>query len=137
VRAQPGANGVNSWTWLGILVGILVCTVLIHDLFQKDRAILRNFPLIGLVPEVGARRIQGYVDSFRNELMAVTHASGYSHPGQYTPHDVEISAGPGIFKSLYEIYGYRKAQFTPDADPTFKEPDEELAKKMVRRLSLV
>ncbi|HKU41271.1 MAG TPA: FMN-binding glutamate synthase family protein [Polyangiales bacterium] len=91
----------------------------------------------GMVPEVGAKRVQGYLDSFRNELMAVTHASGYAHPGQYTPHDVEVSAGPGIFKSLYEIYGYEKPQFVPDGPPTQKEPDHELAKKMVRRLSVV
>jgi glutamate synthase domain-containing protein 2 len=91
----------------------------------------------GMVPEVGARRIEGYLDSFRNEMMAVTHASGYAHPGQYTPHDVEVSAGPGIFQSLFDIYGYEKAQLTPDAAPKFKEPDQELAKKMVRRLSVV
>jgi len=69
--------------------------------------------------------------------MAVTHASGYAHPGQYTPHDVEISAGPGIFKSLFDIYGYEKVQLAPDAAPTHKEPDGELTKKMVHRLSIV
>jgi glutamate synthase domain-containing protein 2 len=91
----------------------------------------------GMVPETGGRRAQGYLESFRNELMAVTQASGYAHPGQYTPHDVEISAGPGIFKSLYEIYGYDKTQLAPDTPPQNKQPDEELAKKMVKRLSIV
>jgi glutamate synthase domain-containing protein 2 len=91
----------------------------------------------GIVPEVAARRAQGYLESFRNELIAVTQASGYHHPGQYTPHDVELSAGPGVFKSLFEIYGYEKAQFAPDLEPTHKERDEELASKMVRRLTVV
>lgn len=90
----------------------------------------------GMVPEVGARRAQGYLESFRNELMAVTHASGYAHPGQFTPHDVEVSAGPGIFKSLYEVYGYEKPQLAPDEPPRFKEPDRALAQKMVHRLSI-
>jgi hypothetical protein len=90
-----------------------------------------------MVPEIGGRRAQGYLESFRNELMAVTQASGYAHPGQYTPHDVEISAGPGTFKSLYEIYGYDKTQLAPDVPPQNKEPDDELAKKMVHRLSIV
>jgi glutamate synthase domain-containing protein 2 len=91
----------------------------------------------GMVPEVGARRCQGYLESFRNELMAVTHASGYAHPGQYTPHDVEVSAGPGIFKSLFEVYGYEKAQLAPDAQPSHKEPDDVKQERMVRRLSIV
>lgn len=91
----------------------------------------------GMVPEVGARRCQGYIESFRNELMAVTHASGYAHPGQYTPHDVEVSAGPGIFKSLYEVYGYEKTQLSPDAPPSHKEPDDVKQERMVRRLSIV
>jgi glutamate synthase domain-containing protein 2 len=91
----------------------------------------------GMVPEVGARRCQGYIESFRNELMAVTHASGYSHPGQYTPHDVEVSAGPGIFKSLYELYGYQKTQLAPDLPPSHKEPDDAKQERMVRRLSVV
>ena len=69
--------------------------------------------------------------------MAVTHASGYAHPGQYTPHDVEVSAGPGLFKSLYELYGYEKTQLAPDQEPTRKEPDEAKHERMVQRLSVV
>jgi len=56
-------------------------------------------------------------------LNAVTHAAGYEHPGQFTPHDVEVSAGPGIFKSLYEIYGYNKKQYLPHREPVFKEAE--------------
>ncbi len=44
----------------------------------------------------------------------------FAHPGQFTPHDVEISAGPNIFKPLYEIFGYDKRQYAPGETPRFK-----------------
>jgi glutamate synthase (ferredoxin) len=77
----------------------------------------------GLDVEHAARRVQGYVDTFRAELEAMTHAAGYVHPGEFTPHDVEVSAGPGVFKSLHEIYGYDKKQYAPGRAPRFKPPD--------------
>ena len=77
----------------------------------------------GLHVEENAHRAQAYIETFRIELHAVTHAAGYKHPGQFTPHDVEVSAGPGIFKSLYEIYGYNKKQYAPDMEPVFKEAE--------------
>jgi glutamate synthase (ferredoxin) len=75
----------------------------------------------GVVPEDNARRFAAYVEAFSGEVMAVTHAAGYEHPGEFTPHDIEISAGPNIFKTLYELYGYDKKQFHPDRAPRFKE----------------
>ena len=75
----------------------------------------------GLVPEVNAKRFTAYIETFRAEVMAVTHASGYVHPGQFTPHDVEVSAGPNVFKTLYDIFGYDKKQYAPGAKPCFKE----------------
>ena len=77
----------------------------------------------GLVVEVAAERVKNYIEVFRSELDAMTHAAGYAHPGQFTPHDVEVSAGPGIFKSLYELYGYDKKQYAPDMTPAFKVHD--------------
>jgi len=74
----------------------------------------------GLVPEVQAKRFVGYVEAFRGELMAVTYAAGYEHPGQFTPHDVEVSAGPNVFKSLYEVMGYDKKQYAPGRPPVWK-----------------
>ena len=56
----------------------------------------------------------------RGEVLGVTHAAGDSHPGQFTPHDVEVSAGPNIFKPLYEIFGYDKRQYAPGETPRFK-----------------
>jgi len=77
----------------------------------------------GLDVPRAAKRVQGYVETFRAELEALTHAAGYGHPGEFTPHDVEVSAGPGTFKSLYEIYGYDKKQHAPDRPPRYKPPD--------------
>lgn len=60
----------------------------------------------GLVPVHQAQRFARYLRSFRNELMAITHACGYEHPDQFTAEDVEISTGPAQFKSLRELEGY-------------------------------
>ncbi|MBI3299920.1 MAG: FMN-binding glutamate synthase family protein [Elusimicrobia bacterium] len=60
----------------------------------------------GLKPELAAARFMRYCQSFRNELLAVTHACGYEHPSQFTSDDIEVSAGPGLFKPLREVYGY-------------------------------
>ena len=60
----------------------------------------------GLVPAYQAQRFARYLKSFRNELMALTHACGYEHPSQFTGEDVEISTGPAQFKTLRELEGY-------------------------------
>jgi glutamate synthase (ferredoxin) len=60
----------------------------------------------GLVPEVQSLRLARFVQSFRNEVLAVTHASGYEHPSQFTADDIEISSGPAQFKTLRELHGY-------------------------------
>jgi glutamate synthase (ferredoxin) len=77
----------------------------------------------GLVVERAAERLKNYIETFRAEVDAMAHAAGYEHPGQFTPHDVEVSAGPGIFKSLYEIYGYDKKQYVPGKPGVFKAHD--------------
>ncbi|MBI3551814.1 MAG: FMN-binding glutamate synthase family protein [Elusimicrobia bacterium] len=64
----------------------------------------------GLSPAVQSLRFARFCQSFRNELMAVTHACGYEHPCQFTADDVEISAGPGVFKTLRELHGYTPAR---------------------------
>ena len=75
----------------------------------------------GLVPAVQGDRFAGYIESFRGELMGVTYAAGYEHPGQFTPHDVEVSSGPNKFSTFYDLFGYDKKQFAPDKEPRFKE----------------
>lgn len=77
----------------------------------------------GLVVDVAAEKVKNYLEVFRAELDAMTHAAGYEHPGQFTPHDVEVSAGPGIFRSLYELYGYDKKQYVPGRVLGFKQSD--------------
>lgn len=64
----------------------------------------------GLDPDVQSVRFARFCQSFRNELLAVTHACGYEHPSQFTADDIEVSAGPGIFKTLREVHGYTPAR---------------------------
>jgi glutamate synthase (ferredoxin) len=64
----------------------------------------------GLVPAVQALRFSKYLSSFRNELLAVTHACGHEHPSEFTADDVEISTGPAQFKTLRELEGYTPAR---------------------------
>ena len=73
--------------------------------------------------ERAAERLKNYIETFRAEVDAMAHAAGHEHPGQFTPHDVEVSAGPGIFKSLYEIYGYDKKQHAPGKPSRYKPAD--------------
>lgn len=63
----------------------------------------------GLDPDLQSLRLARYVQSFRNEILAVTHACGYEHPSQFTADDVEMSSGPAKFTTLRELHGY-----TPD-----------------------
>ena len=63
----------------------------------------------------------------------MTHACGYAHPGMFTPHDVEISSGPGQFSTLYDVFGYDKKQYAPGQEPRFKPPDTELWRQRFAR----
>ena len=60
----------------------------------------------GLDPEVQSLRLSRYVQSFRNEILAVTHACGKEHPSQFTTDDVEMGSGPAQFTALRQLYGY-------------------------------
>ena len=55
-----------------------------------------------------AARMGRYLQSFRKELLTLSHACGYQHPCEFTGDDVEISAGVNIFKPLEELLGYKK-----------------------------
>lgn len=53
-------------------------------------------------------RLARYVQSFRKELLQLSHAAGYEHPSQFTAHDVEICTGPNQFTPLAKVLGYEK-----------------------------
>ena len=38
---------MSTWLWIAIAIGVLLVVVVIYDVTQKRRAILRNFPIIG------------------------------------------------------------------------------------------
>jgi len=69
----------------------------------------------GLVPEVNARRFAAYIEAFRSEVLQVTHACGYRHPGQFTLTDIECSSGPNHFSTLADLFGYEKVASLPPA----------------------
>lgn len=71
----------------------------------------------GLDPAVNAKRFHSYIEAFRKEVMMVTRAAGFRHPGEFTTHDIEMSSGPGQFSTLYEVFGYETKQYSPGADP--------------------
>ena len=83
----------------------------------------------GLDPNVNAQRFQGYIEAFRNEVLAVTHAAVYDHPGMFTPHDIEMSSGPSKFSPLIDIFGYDKKQYAPERAPAYKVLEEQCIKK--------
>ncbi len=64
----------------------------------------------GLLPDLQAQRLARFVQSFRNEILAVTHACGYEHPSQFTAEDVELGSGPAQFKTLRDLHGYTPAR---------------------------
>ena len=67
-----------------------------------------NWLTRGLDPEFQSKRLARYIESFRNEIMAATHAAGYAHPSQFTMEDIELSSGAGKFTPLKELFGYEK-----------------------------
>jgi len=53
-----------------------------------------------------ARRLSGYVRGFRRELVTLSMAGGYRHPGQFTADDIEFSTGVNKFSTLSSVLGY-------------------------------
>jgi glutamate synthase domain-containing protein 2 len=62
----------------------------------------------GLDPQDKAERLARYIQSFRKELLTLSHATGHQHPAQFTGHDIEMSTGVNRFTSLSEVMGYEK-----------------------------
>jgi glutamate synthase domain-containing protein 2 len=44
---EPGVTWMSGWDLVGLIVAVLVIVVVIYDLTQRRRAVLRNFPVIG------------------------------------------------------------------------------------------
>lgn len=72
----------------------------------------------GLKPVIQGERFHRYVQSFRKEIIALTHAAGYEHPNDFTATDMEVSMGAGRFETLQDIYGY-----APDRTPHLRSPE--------------
>jgi len=55
-----------------------------------------------------AIRFAYFIQGFRKELLALSHAAGYEHPSQFRTEDIELSSGVSNYKSLSDILGYKK-----------------------------
>ncbi|WP_461534166.1 FMN-binding glutamate synthase family protein [Sinomicrobium sp.] len=56
-------------------------------------------------------RLAQYFDTFRKELLEITHACGYEHPCQFTMYDVDISVGDrNLTQTLAATYQYNKVK---------------------------
>ena len=55
-----------------------------------------------------AERFKRYLESFRKELLAISHSAGYEHPCQFTAHDIEFSTGVNKFSTLDDVLHYTK-----------------------------
>jgi glutamate synthase domain-containing protein 2 len=54
-------------------------------------------------------RFAQYVNSFRKELLEITHACGYEHPSQFGMDDIKLSMGDNnLTLTLEEIFSYNK-----------------------------
>ncbi|MGV3524612.1 MAG: FMN-binding glutamate synthase family protein [Candidatus Sericytochromatia bacterium] len=75
----------------------------------------------GLDIEDKAARFARYVQSFRKELLSVSHAAGHAHPALFRGGDIDISLGNHRLVPLDEVVGYvrqpgfftRMADYTP------------------------
>ena len=55
-----------------------------------------------------ALRMTRYIQSFRTELLALSHAAGHEHPCQFMPEDIEFCTGVNEFVDLASVLGYEK-----------------------------
>ncbi|RAV30131.1 FMN-binding glutamate synthase family protein [Sinomicrobium soli] len=56
-------------------------------------------------------RLAQYFDTFRKELLEITHACGYEHPCQFTMYDVDVSVGDrNLTQTLAATYKYNKVK---------------------------
>ncbi|MHC4393206.1 MAG: FMN-binding glutamate synthase family protein [Planctomycetota bacterium] len=62
----------------------------------------------GLNVKNKGERFGRFVKGFRKELIQLAHTAGYEHPGQFMPHNIELSTGINKFSDLAEVMGYTK-----------------------------
>ena len=70
----------------------------------------------GLNIDDKALRFSRYLQTFRKEILSLSHACGYQHPCQFTGDDVEVSTGVNRFSPLGDVLGYRAAAVKLDLE---------------------
>ena len=64
----------------------------------------------GLNVEDKSKRMAKYLQSFRKELLSLSHAVHYEHPGQFEGSDIGICTGVNQFTQMDEIMKYKKTR---------------------------
>ncbi|MBT3586028.1 MAG: FMN-binding glutamate synthase family protein [Halobacteriovoraceae bacterium] len=72
----------------------------------------------GVNVEKKSKAFANYMQSFRKELLSLSHAAGYEHPLQFTGADIEFSSGVNKFSPLDDILCYKRdsVEFTTMRD---------------------
>tara|TARA_B100000029_G_scaffold433289_1_gene446039 strand:- start:179 stop:1726 length:1548 start_codon:yes stop_codon:yes gene_type:complete len=63
----------------------------------------------GLNIDAKSKRLASYVRGFRKEMITLSLAAGYRHPGQFTGNDIEFSSGVNRFSTLSDLLDYSVA----------------------------
>ena len=67
----------------------------------------------GLHVPTKAERYGNYANTFKKELLQITHAAGYEHPCQFNGNDVALNLGDNMeVKNLTEMLGYSKTEIS-------------------------
>jgi glutamate synthase (ferredoxin) len=112
-----GADMVNIAREAMIAIGCIQAQKCHTDRCPSGVATQSGYLQRGIDPAVQSLRYARFCQSLRNEILAVTNACGYEHPAQFTGEDIEFGAGPAMFKTLRELYGYTPAR-------TWKSPEK-------------
>jgi len=71
-------------------------------------------------PAQHGERLARYIESFRKEVLSLSHAAGYPHPAMITAEDIEISTGTYQFSPLSRVLGYSPNRLSvDDTNPIF------------------
>lgn len=77
----------------------------------------------GLDVDMKAVRMERFIKSLRKELISLTHAAGYQHPGEFIGTDIELSSADSKFTTLESTLGYRKLA-VPFDERLYKNPTD-------------
>src|SRR5215216_8021083 len=124
---------MSTWAWIGIAVGAVLLIVSIHDVTQKKKAVLRNFPIIGhfryILETIGPELRQYIVTSndeerpFSRDQRRWVYASAKKENNYFsfgTDNDIERPGYILVRHSAFPIHTPHAA--SPGFDPDYPLP---------------